>query len=138
MQNWLLKSEPTTWSFDQQKKQITTSWDGVRNYQACNFMKIMELGDLCLFYHSNIGKEIVGITEVVRTFYPDHTDASGRFGMVDVAYHSHFKYPVSLQSIKKEPDLEGLYLVRQPRLSVMPISAHEWQIIMKMAENPSS
>lgn len=135
MNYWLMKSEPGTWSFDQQQAKNTTSWDGVRNYQACNAMKAMKMGDLCFFYHSNVGKEIVGIVKVVRTYYPDHTDTSGRFGMVDVAFHSRLPRPIPLQAIKQNPALADLYLVRQPRLSVMPVSSQQWDIIIAMSQH---
>lgn len=127
---WLLKSEPTTWSFDMQEDRRTTSWDGVRNHQACGYMKRMELEDLCLFYHSNIGKEIVGIVKVIKTYHPDLSDDTGRFGMVDVAFYKRFAKPVTLETIKKTPALGGLYLVKQPRLSVMPVTEDEWNLIL--------
>lgn len=130
---WLIKSEPTTWSWQQQKEKNITCWDGVRNHQANNFMKQMRLGDLCLFYHSNIGKEIMGIVRVVRTHYPDHTDESGRFGMVDVQWYADFKKTVTLEQIKAHPDLQDLLLIKQSRLSVMPIDAVSWEIILGCA-----
>ena len=134
MQFWLLKSEPNVWSFDQQKKigikGIT--WDGVRNYQAANNLKKMSKGDLCFFYHSNIGKEIVGIVKVIKTAFTDLTDKKGGFVAVRVNFKKKLKYPVSLKSIKKYKTLKDLALIKQPRLSVMPIDTKSWKIILKM------
>ena len=132
MKYWLVKSEPSTYSWEDQKRDKVTSWDGVRNYQASNNMKQMQLGDLCFFYHSVKEKRIVGIVEVVKLYYPDHTDASGRFGMVDVAYHKDMPTPVTLEQIKEHPELQDLALIRQSRLSVMPIDAPSWKTICKM------
>lgn len=134
MAYWLLKSEPGTWSWDDQVKAGSAEWDGVRNYQAANNMKAMALGDLCFFYHSVKEKQIVGIVEVARLYYPDPTDASGRFGMVDVKAVKAMKRPVSLMEIKAEPRLAKLTLVRQSRLSVVPVNAAEWDLICKMGE----
>jgi predicted RNA-binding protein with PUA-like domain len=134
MAYWLLKSEPGTWSWDDQVKAGSAEWDGVRNYQAANNMKAMALGDLCFFYHSVKEKQIVGIVEVARLYYPDPTDASGRFGMVDVKAVKAMKRPVSLMEIKAEPRLAKLALVRQSRLSVVPVNAAEWDLICKMGE----
>jgi predicted RNA-binding protein with PUA-like domain len=131
---WLIKSEPTTWSWPDQKENQVTHWDGVRNYQANNFMKAMKLGDLCFFYHSNVGKEIVGIVKVVKTHYPDPSDDKGRFGMVDVAWYADFKMPVTLSQIKAHPDLQHILLLKQSRLSVMPIDSKAWKIILHLGE----
>ena len=123
MQYWLIKSEPNVWSIDQQLKAGANGadWDGVRNYQAANNLKKMEKGDLCFFYHSNIGKEIVGIVEVIKTAFIDQTDKEKRFVAVKVKYKSKLKRPVSLENIKKNKDLKDIALIRQSRLSVMPI-----------------
>jgi len=132
MAYWLLKSEPGTWSWDDMVKAGTTEWDGVRNYQANNNMKAMKNGDRCFFYHSGKTKEIVGIVEVVREHYPDNTDASARFGMVDVKAGTPMKNPVSLGDIKATPELEELFLVRHSRLSVGPVASKHWKFICKM------
>ena len=134
MAYWLLKSEPGSWSWDDQVKAGATEWDGVRNYQASNNMKAMELGDLCFFYHSVKEKLVVGIVEVVGLYYPDPSDASGRFGMVDVKAVKPVKRPVSLSEIKAEPRLSALALVRQSRLSVVPVNQTEWRLICEMGE----
>ena len=135
MQYWLLKSEPDVWSIDQQKKSGSkgAAWDGVRNYQAANNLKKMEKGDLCFFYHSNIGKEIVGIVEVIKTAFIDPTDKEKRFVAVKVKYKSKLKTPVSLENIKKNKDLKDIALIKQSRLSVMPIDTKCWKIILKMS-----
>ena len=135
MQYWLLKSEPNVWSIDQQKKAGLkgVSWDGVRNYQAANNLKKMKKGDLCFFYHSNIGKEIVGIVEVIKTAFIDPTDKEKRFVAVKVKYKSKLKTPVSLENIKKNKDLKDIALIKQSRLSVMPIDTKCWKIILKMS-----
>lgn len=132
MAYWLIKSEPGAWSWDNQVKDGTTEWDGVRNYQAANNMKAMRLGDRAFFYHSVKEKQVVGIVEVVREYYPDHTDASGRFGMVDVKTVRPFDKPVTLADIKAEPRLADLALVRQSRLSVLPVDADSWALICRM------
>ena len=134
MQYWLLKSEPDVWSIDQQKKSGPkgADWDGVRNYQAANNLKKMKKGDLCFFYHSNIGKEIVGIVEVIKTAFIDPTDKEKRFVAVKVKYKSKLKSPVSLENIKKNKDLKDIALIKQSRLSVMPIDTKSWKIILKM------
>ena len=134
MAYWLMKSEPGAWSWDDQVREGTAEWDGVRNYQAANNMKAMKLGDQVFFYHSVDEKAVVGIVEVVKLYYPDPTDASGRFGMVDVKAVRPFKEPVSLAAIKAEPRLENLALVRQSRLSVLPVSAAEWKLICSMGK----
>ena len=134
MAYWLVKSEPGTWSWDDQVKAKVTGWDGVRNHQAANNMKAMALGDLVFFYHSVNEKQIVGIVEVAKEYYPDHTDKSGRFGMVDLKAVAPVKTPVTLTAIKAEPKLANIALVRQSRLSVMPIGADEWKLICRMGD----
>ena len=135
MNYWLLKSEPNVWSIDQQIKAGNkgADWDGVRNYQAANNLKKMKKGDLCFFYHSNIGKEIVGIVEVIKTAFIDPTDRKKRFVAVKVKYKSKLKTPVSLENIKKNKDLKDIALIKQSRLSVMPIDTKCWKIILKMS-----
>ena len=135
MQYWLLKSEPNVWSIDQQIKTGSkgANWEGVRNYQAANNLKKMKKGDLCFFYHSNIGKEIVGIVEVIKTAFIDPTDKEKRFVAVKVKYKSKLKSPVSLENIKKNKDLKDIALIKQSRLSVMPIDTKCWKIILKMS-----
>ena len=134
MQYWLLKSEPNVWSIDQQFKAGIkgADWDGVRNYQAANNLKKMKKGDLCFFYHSNIGKEIVGIVEVIKTAFIDPTDKQKRFVAVRVKYKSKLKMAVSLENIKQKKELKDIALIRQSRLSVMPIDTKSWKIILKM------
>ena len=134
MQYWLLKSEPNVWSIDQQFKAGIkgADWDGVRNYQAANNLKKMKKGDLCFFYHSNIGKEIVGIVEVIKTAFIDPTDKQKRFVAVKVKYKSKLKTAVSLENIKQKKELKDIALIRQSRLSVMPIDTKCWKIILKM------
>ncbi len=133
MAYWLLKSEPGSWSWEDQVRDGVTEWDGVRNHQADNNMKAMKRGDRCFFYHSVKAKEIVGVVEVVREHYPDPSDASGRFGMVDVKVVAPVRKPVSLQEIKAEPALQDMRLVRQSRLSVSPVTPAEWRRICAMA-----
>ena len=135
MNYWLLKSEPNVWSINQQIKAGAkgADWDGVRNYQAANNLKKMKKGDLCFFYHSNIGKEIVGIVEVIKTAFNDPTDKEKRFVAVKVKYKSKLKTPVSLENIKKNKDLKDIALIKQSRLSVMPIDTKCWKIILKMS-----
>ena len=134
MQYWLLKSEPNVWSIDQQFKAGIkgADWDGVRNYQAANNLKKMKKGDLCFFYHSNIGKEIVGIVEVIKTAFIDPTDKEKRFVAVKVKYKSKLKMAVSLENIKQKKELKDIALIKQSRLSVMPIDTKCWKIILKM------
>ena len=134
MQYWLLKSEPNVWSIDQQFKAGIkgADWDGVRNYQAANNLKKMKKGDLCFFYHSNIGKEIVGIVEVIETAFIDPTDKQKRFVAVKVKYKSKLKMAVSLENIKQKKELKDIALIKQSRLSVMPIDTKCWKIILKM------
>ena len=136
MQYWLMKSEPDVWSIDQQKKSGNkgADWDGVRNYQAANNLKKMQKGDLCFFYHSNIGKEIVGIVEVVKSAFLDKTDKDGRFVAVRVRFKERLKKPVSLETIKKTKTISHLPLVKQSRLSVMPIDYKSWKFIYKMSK----
>lgn len=134
MAYWLMKSEPGTWSWDDQVKAKTTGWDGVRNHQASNNMKAMQLGDRAFFYHSVNEKRIVGIVEVVKLYHADPTDESGRFGMVDVKAVKPMKKPVGLAEIKAEPRLQELALVRQSRLSVVPVDDASWALICRMAE----
>ena len=133
MQYWLFKSEPGAWSWDDQVKEGTAEWDGVRNYQANNNMKAMKKGDKGFFYHSVNEKQIVGIVEVAKEHYPDHTDKSGKFGMVDVKAIKPVKTPVTLADIKAEPKLADLALVKQSRLSVVPVGKNEWKLLCKMA-----
>lgn len=135
MQYWLVKSEPNTWSWDDHVKKSVEHWDGVRNYQASNNMKAMKKGDLAFFYHSVKEKQIVGIVEVVREYYPDHTDESGRFGMVDFKALRAVKTPVALSTIKAHPKLSGMALVKQSRLSVCPVTQDEWNTILELANN---
>ena len=136
MKYWLLKSEPDVWSIDQQKKAGLkgATWDGVRNYQAAKNLKSMKKGDLCFFYHSNIGKEIVGIVEVIKEFYPDKTDQSGRFVAVTIRFIKKFNKPITLAEIKKTKELGHLSLIKQSRLSVMPIDSKSWKILNKMSK----
>jgi predicted RNA-binding protein with PUA-like domain len=134
MAYWLLKSEPAKYSWDRMVADGRTYWDGVRNFQAANNLRAMQEGDRAFFYHSNEGKEIVGIVRIVRTFYPDPGDASGKFGMVDVAPVMPVNKPVSLAEMKQIPELTGFSLIRQSRLSVCPVTEPEWNVICKMAE----
>jgi len=136
MQYWLMKSEPDVWSIDQQKKAGVkgATWDGVRNYQAAKNLKSMKQGDLCFFYHSNIGKEIVGIVEVIKEAYLDKTDKSQRFVAVTVRFKKKLDKPVTLESIKNNKKLSHLSLIRQSRLSVMPIDSISWKIINNMSK----
>jgi predicted RNA-binding protein with PUA-like domain len=134
MHYWLLKSEPNIWSIDQQKKagKKGVGWDGVRNYQAANNLKKMEKGDLCFFYHSNIGKDIVGIVEVIKTAFLDKTDKEGRFVAVQVRFKEKFKKTITLETIKNTEKIKHLPLIKQGRLSVMPIDFKSWKIIYNM------
>ena len=136
MNYWLLKSEPDVWSIDQQIKsgQKGSMWDGVRNYQAANNLRKMKKGDLCFFYHSNIGKEIVGIVKVIREAYPDPTDKSKNFVAVQVRFEKKLSQPVTLENIKKTKELKDLPLIKQSRLSVMPIDTKYWKIILNMSK----
>jgi predicted RNA-binding protein with PUA-like domain len=136
MKYWLMKSEPDVWSIDQQKKAGIKGapWDGVRNYQAAKNLKAMKKRDQCFFYHSNIGKEIVGIVEVIKEHYLDKTDQSGRFVAVTVKFLNKLKRPVTLEEIKKNKELSHLSLIKQSRLSVMPIDSKSWKILNKMSK----
>mgnify|MGYP001262772935 CR=1 FL=1 len=134
MQYWLLKSEPDVWSIDQQKEagKKGAPWDGVRNYQAAKNLKAMKKGDLCFFYHSNIGKEIVGVVEIIKEHYLDKSDKTGRFVAVTVRFKKKLNQPVSLEKIKINKELSHLSLIKQSRLSVMPIDSKSWKILNKM------
>ena len=136
MNYWLMKSEPDVWSIDQQKKAGVkgAAWDGVRNYQAAKNLKTMKKGDQCFFYHSNIGKEIVGIVEIIKEAYLDKTDKSGRFVAVTVKIIKKLNHPISLEIIKKNKQLSHLSLIKQSRLSVMPIDSKSWKILNKMSK----
>ena len=136
MKYWLLKSEPNVWSIEQQTKtgDIGITWDGVRNYQAANNLRKMKKGDLCFFYHSNIGKEIVGIVSIIKEAYPDPTDKTKKFVAVQVRFEKKLERPVSLESIKKTKELKDLPLIKQSRLSVMPISTKHWKNILNMSK----
>ena len=132
MAYWLFKSEPGAWSWDDHVKDGVAEWDGVRNHQANNNMKAMRLSDKGFFYHSVNEKQIVGIVEVVREHYPDHTDKSERFGMVDLKALEAVPNPVTLADMKAHPTLENMWLIRQSRLSVCPVTAAEWKTICKL------
>ena len=136
MKYWLLKSEPDVWSIDNQIKVGVKGvmWDGVRNYQAANNLKKMKLGDLCFFYHSNIGKEIVGTVKVIKEAFIDKTDKKKRFVAGQVRFVEKFNYTISLEKIKKNKDISHLPLIKQSRLSVMPIDYKSWKIIYKMGK----
>lgn len=136
MNYWLIKSEPGAWSWDDQmaSPKKTTNWDGVRNAQATNNLKAMKKGDRCLFYHSVSAKSVVGIVKVVKTFYPDERDETGRFGQVDVKAVKPFKQPVTLAEIKAEKSLQDIALIRQSRLSVMPLPAAAYKKICQMGK----
>ena len=135
MKYWLMKSEPNVWSIEQQKKvgNKGVSWDGVRNYQASNNLKKMKKGDLCFFYHSNIGKEIIGIVEVIKTAFIDPTDKKNKFAAIQVRFKKMLKKPVSLENVKKNKELKHLSLIKQSRLSVMSIDSKSWKILNKMS-----
>ena len=134
MQYWLLKSEPNTWSWENQVNEGPSMWDGVRNYQARNNLKKMKNGDLCFFYHSVKEKSIVGIVKVVKEFYADPTDKTGKFVVVDVKAIKKLNNAVSLDQIKKERKLQNIALIKQSRLSVMPLKKDEWDIILKISK----
>jgi predicted RNA-binding protein with PUA-like domain len=136
MQYWLMKSEPNVWSIDQQKKAGAkgATWDGVRNYQAANNLKKMRLNDLCFFYHSNIGKEIVGVVKIIKEAFLDKTDKKSRFVAVQVRFVKKLKNPITLQKIKKDKEICHLPLIKQSRLSVMPIDYKSWKKICKMGK----
>ena len=132
MAYWLVKSEPSTYSWEQLVKEGRTFWSGVRNFQASSNLKAMKKGDRAFFYHSGEDKAVVGIADIVKEYYPDHTDESGKFGMVDVAAVAPLPKPVTLAQIKAEPKLKDLALVRQSRLSVVPIDEKSWKLICTM------
>ena len=136
MNYWLLKSEPDVWSIEQQKKAGIkgAAWDGVRNYQAANNLRKMKKGDLCFFYHSNIGKKIVGIVKIIKSAFIDKTDKKKRFVAVQVRFVSKFKTAISLEKIKKNMKISHLALIKQSRLSVMPIDYKSWKIICNMGK----
>ena len=136
MQYWLMKSEPDVWSLEQQKKVGAkgATWDGVRNYQAANNLKAMKCGDLCFFYHSNIGKKIVGVVKIIKEAFIDKTDKEKRFVAVQVRFVEQFTSPISLEIIKKTKAISHLPLIKQSRLSVMPIDYKSWKIIYKMGK----
>ena len=131
-----MKSEPDVWSINQQKKagKKGVAWDGVRNYQARNNLKEMKKGDLCFFYHSNIGKEIVGIVKVIKQAFIDKTDKKKRFLAVQVRFVKELNTPISLEKIKKNKEISHLPLIKQSRLSVMPIDYKSWKILYKMGK----
>ena len=134
MKYWLLKSEPDVWSIDQQMKSGNkgADWDGVRNYQAAKNLKAMKKGDKCFFYHSNIGKEIEGIVKVIKEAFIDPTDKKKKFFAILVKFEKRLSEPVTLENIKKNKDLRDLPLIKQSRLSVMPLDTKSWKIILKM------
>jgi predicted RNA-binding protein with PUA-like domain len=132
MAYWLMKSEPDAFSWEQMVKRKREPWSGVRNHQAANNMKAMKIGDLAFFYHSNIGKEIVGVVKISKLYHPDPTDKTGKFGMVEVEAVKPLEKRVTLADIKAEPELRGMALLKQSRLSVSPVSAAEWKAICGM------
>ena len=134
MNYWLVKSEPSSYSWSQMQKDKISPWDGVRNYQARNNLRNMKLGDVAFFYHSNQEKAIKGLIKVVKEYYPDHTDESGRFDMVDFEYVSSLERSISLAEIKQNENLQDIALVKQSRLSVMPISANEYKLIIALSK----
>ena len=136
MKYWLLKSEPNIWSIDHQKNagKKGSIWDGVRNFQASKYLKQMKTGDICFFYHSNIGKEIVGIVKIIKTAFLDKTDEKNRFVAVQVKFKEKLKKPVTLEIIKKTKEIDHLPLIKQSRLSVMPIDYKSWKIIYNMGK----
>src|SRR5918997_6146965 len=134
MAYWLFKSEPSSWSWDQQVAAGAkgTFWSGVRNHTAKNNLMAMKRGDRGFFYHSGEGKAIVGVVEVIKEYYPDHTDETGKFGMVDVKAVEALPRPVTLEEVKKEPKLKNMALIKYSRLSVQPVTADEWHIVSRM------
>jgi len=132
MSYWLMKSEPSSYSWRDMVRDGKTNWNGVRNFQANNYLKAMKKGDRCFFYHSGDDRAIMGIVKIVQEFYPDKADATGKFGMVDVEIVKPLKSPVALTEIKQTTDLKNLPLIKQTRLSVMPVSEKEWNKILKM------
>jgi len=137
MAYWLLKSEPSSYSWDQLVADGRTHWDGVRNAQALNNLRAMNAGDRAFFYHSNEGKEIVGIVEVIKTFYPDPADKGGKLGMIDIKPVVPLVRPVGLAAMRTNPELSDLSLLKQSRLSVCPITESEWFALCKMADSPT-
>jgi len=137
MAHWLLKSEPSSYSWDQLVADGRTNWDGVRNAQALNNLRAMQTGDRAFFYHSGEGREIVGVVEVVKPFYPDPADQSGKLGMVDVKAVMPVAVKVGLAAMRGRPELSGMSLLRQSRLSVCPVSATEWKVVCGMAGVPA-
>jgi predicted RNA-binding protein with PUA-like domain len=129
---WLIKSEPDAYSWAQMQQDKRTHWSGVRNHQAAGNLRAMKIGDLAFFYHSNVGKEVVGIVEIVATAYPDPSDETKKFVMVDVAYKKSMPKPVTLAQMKSEKALSNLQLIKQSRLSVVPVRSEEWQKIIAM------
>ena len=136
-QYWLMKSEPFKYSFGQLLKDGRTTWDGVRNFEARNNLRAMKRGDLLLFYHSNEGKQVVGIAKVVKTAYPDPTAPGGDWSVVEVQPLSALRKPVTLDDIRKEPRLKDINLLRRNRLSVVPVTSAEFSLILKMDETPA-
>ena len=134
MAYWLIKSEPDVWSWADQVKNVVTSWDGVRNYQARNNLRAMKVGDSALFYHSGNERRIMGVVTIIKPYYPDPSDSSGRFGMVDVKRLDSFSHPVSLAQIKSDQRLQHIALVKQSRLSVMPIDKASWEILVSIGK----
>jgi len=132
MKKWLIKTEPDNWSWNDQVKHQVTHWDGVRNYQARNNLKLMNVGDIAFFYHTGDERRIMGIVEIVKPYYPDPTDPKGQFGMVDVKIVKPFSRPVTLSEIKADPRFRDLALVRQSRLSVMPIDEKSWKSLIQL------
>lgn len=132
MNHWLIKTEPDCWSWNDQIKSKVTFWDGVRNYQARNNLQKMEVGDLAFFYHTGDERKIMGVVEVIKPYYPDPSDPLGRFGMVDVKVVRPFSRPVTLKEIKEDSRFQHLSLIRQSRLSVMPIDEQSWNILTQM------
>ncbi|WP_236870438.1 EVE domain-containing protein [Candidatus Bandiella numerosa] len=137
MNYWLVKSEPSSYSWSQMQQDKVSAWDGVRNYQARNNLRLMKLGDLAFFYHSNQEKAIKGLIKVVKEYYPDPTDESGRFDMVDFEYVTSLKKSISLAEIKQNENLQNIALVKQSRLSVMPITQYEYNIIIELSKKPA-
>lgn len=135
MMYWLLKTEPSTWSWQDHNKEVTSMWDGVRNYQARNNLKSMKIGDLCYFYHSITEKSVVGIVEIVKEFYTDPTDKTEKFVAVDVKAVKKLNKKVTLEQIKKNKKLKNILLLKQSRLSVMPLNKIEWDEIIKISKN---
>ncbi|MGA0597033.1 EVE domain-containing protein [Enterovirga sp. CN4-39] len=134
MAHWLYKSEPSSWSWDEQVAagEKGTAWTGVRNHLAKKHLQAMKLGERGFFYHSNEGKAVVGIVEVIREYYPDHTDPTGRFGMVDLKAVEPLREPVTLEAIKSQPELADMVLIKNSRLSVQPVTDEEWRIVCRL------